>query len=276
MPNDNAQSPSRFAGQIAIVTGAGSGIGRVIAHKLAAEHAVVAVVDRDKDGAERTVAEIGNAGRSASAYPVDITDRSQVDSTVDDVLHQNGRIDMLVNNAAVASDSSFLEITDEEWDLDVGVALRGTFLCIQTVLPSMRERGGGSIVNIGSVNGLTYISQDAYSAAKAALMSLTRGIAVTYGKEGVRCNIVAPGTISTPTWEQRLARDPQILARLARWYPLGRIGTPEDVANAALFLLSADAAWITGASLAVDGGLLAGHLGFAADAEPRADPPPPT
>jgi NAD(P)-dependent dehydrogenase (short-subunit alcohol dehydrogenase family) len=120
--------------------------------------------------------------------------------------------------------------------------------------------GGGAIVNIASVNGLTGLGEEAYSAAKAGVINLTQNMALKYGRHGVRVNVICPGTIRTPIWEPILQKDPAVFERLARWYPLGRVGAPEDVAKAALFLASDDAAWITGATLVVDGGLMAGNF----------------
>jgi meso-butanediol dehydrogenase / (S,S)-butanediol dehydrogenase / diacetyl reductase len=128
------------------------------------------------------------------------------------------------------------------------------------VLPEMTENRSGVILNISSVNALAYFGNEAYSAAKAGILSLTRSLAVRYGPSGVRVNAIAPGTLKTPAWEQRQQKDPDVFERVARWYPLGRIGDPEDVAGAALFLASDEAAWISGAVLPVDGGLTAGNM----------------
>jgi NAD(P)-dependent dehydrogenase (short-subunit alcohol dehydrogenase family) len=145
------------------------------------------------------------------------------------------------------------------WDKDVDVCLKGVFLCSRRVLPRMIERRKGVILNISSVNGLAYLGNEAYSAAKAAVINLTQSIAVRYGPQGIRANAIAPGTIRTPIWQERIQKEPNIFERLKRWYPLGRVGEPEDVANAALFLASDEASWITGIVLRVDGGLMAGN-----------------
>jgi meso-butanediol dehydrogenase/(S,S)-butanediol dehydrogenase/diacetyl reductase len=133
-------------------------------------------------------------------------------------------------------------------------------LCSKALLPGMVSRRQGAIVNIASVNGLTGLGEEAYSAAKAGVVNLTKNMALKYGRHGVRVNVICPGTIQTPIWEPILAKDPQVFERLARWYPLGRVGQPADIAKAALFLASDDAAWITGTTLVVDGGLLAGNF----------------
>lgn len=247
---------TRFAGAVVIITGAGSGIGRTTAQAFAAEGAAVIVLDTDADSAEATAAELPDA----SSRVVDVTDAEAVRSAVAATEAERGRIDVLINNAAVARDTPFTELTERQWDDEVDVVLKGSFLCSQAVIPGMVDRGGGCIINIGSVNGAQFLGNEAYSAAKAGLLSLTRSIAVGYGSDGIRCNTVVPGTIRTPIWEKRLAEEPDRLEKLSRWYPLGRVGRPEDVANAVLFLASDQAAWITGVALPVDGGLLAGNL----------------
>src|SRR5260370_41095696 len=140
------------------------------------------------------------------------------------------------------------------WDRDVAVVLKSVFLCCKAVLPSMIDRGSGAIVNIASVNALTALGNEAYSAAKAGMINLTQGIAVRYGAHGIRCNAIAPGTTRTPIWQARIDRDPAVFQRLAKRYPLARVGAPDDIASANLFLASDEASWITGAALAGCGG----------------------
>src|SRR5260370_2688888 len=146
------------------------------------------------------------------------------------------------------------------WERDVDIVLKSVFLCSKAVLPSMIQRGGGVIINIASVNGIIALGNEAYSAAKAGVISLTQSIAVRYGVHGVRCNAVAPGTIRTPSWEKRVDRDPLVFQRLVKGYPLGRIGEPDDVANAVLFLASAAAPSTPASRLCVDAGLMPGNL----------------
>jgi meso-butanediol dehydrogenase/(S,S)-butanediol dehydrogenase/diacetyl reductase len=174
-----------------------------------------------------------------------------------------GRIDVLVNNAGGGVADDVLEIGEEEWDADVTVNLKSAFLCSKALLPGMIEQGSGVIVNIASVNGIAFFANEPYSAAKAGMISLTRSMAVRYGKHGIRAVAIAPGTIRSPIWQERVDKEPAIFERLIRWYPLGRVGEPEDVANAAVFLASEDASWITGEVLRVDGGLLAGNAQMA-------------
>jgi NAD(P)-dependent dehydrogenase (short-subunit alcohol dehydrogenase family) len=247
---------TRFRGRVVVITGAASGIGKEMALGFAAEGAFVVVVDLDQAKIDETVADLeGGFGRVT-----DVTDRNQVAGLVAEVEDRYGRLDVLINNATVCTDTPFTELSEEQWDREVDVNMKGCFTCSQAVLTGMVGRGGGVIVNIASVNGIGYFGNDAYSAAKAGVLSLTRSVAVRYGPFGVRSNAVVPGTIQTPQWDDRLAADPDALDKMARWYPLGRVGQPSDVVPAVMFLASDEAAWITGAALPVDGGLLAGNL----------------
>jgi meso-butanediol dehydrogenase/(S,S)-butanediol dehydrogenase/diacetyl reductase len=250
----------RFQERVVIVTGGGSGIGRVLAMRFASEGAKVAVVDWSGERAESVGAEIRAAGGTALPLPADVSVGAQVESMARSVASKLGAVDVLVNNAAIADGDDVLKIDEPTWERDVDVVLKSVFLCSRAVLPSMIERRGGVIVNIASVNALSALGNEAYSAAKAGVINLTQGIAVRYGPHGVRCNAVAPGTIRTPVWQERVKRDPRVFERLVKWYPLGRVGEPDDVANAVMFLASEEASWITGTVLSVDGGLLAGNL----------------
>jgi meso-butanediol dehydrogenase/(S,S)-butanediol dehydrogenase/diacetyl reductase len=250
----------RFQERVVIVTGGGSGIGRVLAMRFASEGAKVAVVDWSGERAESVGAEIRAAGGTALPLLADVSVGAQVESMARGVVSKLGAVDVLVNNAAIADGDDVLKIDEPTWERDVDVVLKSVFLCSRAVLPSMIERRGGVIVNIASVNALSALGNEAYSAAKAGVINLTQGIAVRYGPHGVRCNAVAPGTIRTPVWQERVKRDPRVFERLVKWYPLGRVGEPDDVANAVMFLASEEASWITGTVLSVDGGLLAGNL----------------
>jgi NAD(P)-dependent dehydrogenase (short-subunit alcohol dehydrogenase family) len=249
----------RFSDRVVVVTGGGSGIGRVMAQRFAAEGAKVAVVDWMGDSAEAVAGEIAAAGGRSVAVKADVSSRVDVESMVGRVASALGPVDVLVNNAAIADGDDVLQMDEEIWERDVAVVLKSVYLCSKAVLPSMIERRTGVIVNIASVNGLSALGNEAYSAAKAGVINLTQGIAVRYGAHGIRCNAIAPGTIRTPVWTERVARDPKVFERLVKWYPLGRVGEPDDVANAAMFLASDEASWITGTVLCVDGGLLAGN-----------------
>jgi meso-butanediol dehydrogenase / (S,S)-butanediol dehydrogenase / diacetyl reductase len=250
----------RFQGCVAIITGSGSGLGRVLAHRFAAEGAAVLVADVVGQRASMVADEISEAGSKSLAQTTDVTDAADVEAMVRAARDAFGPVDILVNNAAKATDADFLDVSEEAWDEDVAITLKGPFLCSQAVLAGMTKNGSGVILNISSVNALGYYGNEAYSAAKAGILSLTRSLAVRYGPYGVRVNAIAPGTLRTPAWERRRKEDPDVFERVARWYPLGRIGEPEDVAGAALFLASDEAAWISGAVLPVDGGLIAGNM----------------
>jgi len=245
---------TRLAGKRALVTGGGSGIGRAIATRFASEGAHVVVADLVGERADAVAAEIG--GRAVQA---DVTAAADVGSMVDGA----GAIDVLVNNAGGGAADDVLEISEQEWDGDMELNLKSAFLCSKAVLPGMIERGSGVIVNIASVNGMAFFANESYSAAKAGMINLTRTMAVRYGRHGIRAVAIAPGTIRTPLWQERVDREPAIFERLVRWYPLRRVGEPEDIANAAAFLASDDASWITGEVLRVDGGLLAGNAQMA-------------
>jgi len=249
----------RLAETTAIVTGGGSGIGRAIAHRFAAEGAGVVVADLVAERAEAVAAELDGA----HAVHADVTIAADVERLVRETKSSMGQVDVLVNNAGFGDADDVLEIDEEAWDREVAINLKSAFLCSRAVLPGMVERGSGVIVNIASVNGMAFFANEAYSAAKAGMINLTRSMAVRYGRHGVRVNAIAPGTIRTPLWQERIEKEPAIFERLVRWYPLGRVGEPDDVARAAVFLASDDAAWITGEVLRVDGGLLAGNARMA-------------
>jgi len=249
----------RLAGKMALVTGGGSGIGRAICRRFAREGASVAVVDRYEDRARETVGMIEQASGRATAIRADVSMQDDVTAMARAALAAYGRIDVLVNNAAIGSKSDILTIDEDFWDHSLAVTLKSVYLVSRAILPGMLERGSGNIVNISSVNALAYFANESYSAAKAGVISLTRSIAVRYGRDGIRCVAIAPGTIRTPIWQERQEKDPVVFERLTKWYPAGRVGEPEDVASTALFLASDEASWITGTVVRVDGGLLAGN-----------------
>jgi meso-butanediol dehydrogenase / (S,S)-butanediol dehydrogenase / diacetyl reductase len=248
-----------FVDTSVIVTGGGSGIGRAIASCFAAAGASAAVADRDGARAEEVAAAIRSDGGNAVSTQTDVAVAVDVAQMIETVTKELGRVDVLVNNAGFGTGDDLLEIDEETWDAEIAVNLKAAYLCTKAVLPDMIERGSGVIVNIASVNGMAFFANEAYSAAKAGMINLTRSTAVRYGRFGIRANAIAPGTIRTPIWQERVEKEPAIFERLVRWYPLGRVGEPADVAHAALFLASEQASWITGEVLRVDGGLLAGN-----------------
>jgi NAD(P)-dependent dehydrogenase (short-subunit alcohol dehydrogenase family) len=253
----------RLEHHVAFITGGGSGIGRATALRFAAEGAAVAVFDRHEEAAAGVAAEIADAGGAALAVPGDVTDLAALETAVAAAAERLGSVTTLVANAAISQGDDPLTIDEATWDRTVSIVLKGVFLSAKAVLPGMVAAGRGAIVTISSVNGQTGIGEEPYSAAKAGVINFTQNLATRYGANGIRANCIAPGTIQTPIWQPRVDRDPDVFDRIARWYPLGRVGQPEDIANAALFLASDEAAWITGAVLNVDGGLMAGipHFG---------------
>lgn len=255
----------RLHERVAIVTGGGSGIGAAIAGRFAQEGAAVVVADLFAERAGHVAAQIRDAGGRATAAHADVANQADVAALTAAALADYGKIDILVNNAGIARGGDALQIDEATWDLNFAVVLKGAFLCTKAVLPAMLAQGRGAIVNISSVNGLTGLGEAAYSAAKAGMINFTQNLAVRYGSQNVRANVICPGTVRTPIWGERVRAQPDVFERLSAWYPLGRVGEPEDIANAALFLASDDAAWITGAVLAVDGGLTAGSYRMSRD-----------
>lgn len=251
---------SRFHGRTALVTGGGRGIGRATVLRLGREGAAVAVVDLDSEAAHAVVRELAGIGRTGVALTADIGDDASALRVVLDAEKALGPLHVLVNNAAHTTRSTLEATAPADWDAELRVTLRGAYLVTRAVLPGMAERGHGAIVSVASVNGLMSFGNPAYSAAKAGLINLMRSVAVEYGPHGIRANAVSPGSVRTehPSWQQRQARDPAIFDKLARWYPVGRIGAPEDIAAAIAFLASDEAAFVSGANLVVDGGLTAG------------------
>ena len=264
MPEDrhtanDAEAPAgrRFVGCVALVTGGGAGIGRACAHRLVAEGARVAVADVDVESAHRTATELDAYRTDHLAVRMDVTDRASVDDAVAAVVAQTGRLDVLV--AVAGGDVPHPDVAqtdDDVWRAMLELNLLGTVRACRAVIPHLKlsDRNPG-IVMVSSVNALTGIGSEPYSSAKAGLGSLTQNLAVQLGPYGIRVNAIAPGTVRTRVWDGQ----PGGADRMVPLYPLGRVGEPEDIAAAAAYLASADAAWVTGVMLPVDGGLLAGH-----------------
>ncbi|GJF25950.1 MULTISPECIES: SDR family NAD(P)-dependent oxidoreductase [Streptomyces] len=250
----------RFEGHGILVTGAARGIGAATAARLAEEGAGVLVTDVDRPAAEKTAAALRERGLTAEAFDCDVADRASVEAAVARAVDAFGSLDVLVNNAYACTPDAplFEDEPDEAWARDLDITLTGAYRCCRAALPHLAASGRGAIVSIGSVNGLQDFGNHAYSAAKAGLASLTRTLAGHAAARGVRVNLVAPGTVRTTAWE---GRDDE-LAAVRGLYPLGRVGEPGDIAAAVAFLASRDASWITGATLAVDGGLTAVNTGF--------------
>jgi len=258
-------------GKIAVVTGAGSGIGRAVAQALAAEGAVVALLDRDADRVHETASLIGAAGGEARAFLCDVSDPDQVRTTAAAVKDSLGSAGILVNNAGRILPGAMADLRIEDWNAVLAVNLTGFFLCAQAFGAEMRRNRRGSIINMASIAS-TYPTpySGAYSVSKAGLAMLSRQLAVEWGPEGVRSNAVCPGMIMTELSRSMYARPGVAEARSAT-IPARRIGQPEDVAEAVLFLASDRAAYINGAEIAVDGGFPRNLLGLV----PRAGYEPP-
>lgn len=246
-----------FSGKVVAVTGAAGGIGQALCRHFAAEGAAIAALDISPKVAS-FAKEIGTA--KVLHAIADVGDRTAVADAFKQIAAALGPVDILINNAGFSEHPTFASTDPAAWQHDVNGNLNGAYYCAHAVVPGMKAKGGGSIIAIGSVNGLGALGDPAYSAAKAGMISLTRSLALEYGRFGIRANAVLPGTVRTPLWERRAAREPEVLAKLIRWYPLGRIVEPIDVARATAFLASDAAAAITGVALPVDCGLSAGNI----------------
>lgn len=251
----------RLDGKVAIVTGGGSGIGRASAELFARQGATVGVVDIRAEAAHEVAAAISAEGGRALGLAADVTDDAQVRSAVDAVVAEFGNVTVLYNNAGIGSSGAVDVAQESDWDRCFDINVKGTFLCSRAAVPSMLAAGGGSIINQGSVAALVGIANfAAYCAAKGAVVALTRSMSVDLAPRGIRVNVIAPGTVYTPLMEPMLtARGggdlDKGLAMTIEKYPIGRLGDPADIAAAALFLASDEAAFVTGSVLTADGGM---------------------
>ena len=245
-----------LSGRVALVTGASQGIGRACALRLAKEGAAVAVAARNQEKLNELVNEITAAGGKAAAFPVDVGDEEQVKAAVKAAVAQFGKIDILVNNAGITRDQLVMRMKRADWDAVLQTNLTSAYLCIQQAIGSMLKQRWGRIINITSVFGqMGQAGQANYAASKAGLVGLTMAIAREVGSRNITCNAIAPGFIETA---MTAVLSDEFKQNAVKQIPLGRVGSPEDVASAVAFLASDDAAYITGHVLNVNGGMLMG------------------
>lgn len=252
------QPDNRLDGKIAIITGGGSGLGRASAKALASVGATVVVVGRTLDRCKTVASDICTNGQKAEAMAVDVTQSKAVEACVDHVLAEHGRIDILVNSAGINNSKAFVDLDPADWAGVMDTNVTGIYHFSRAVLPSMLERGNGSIINMGSISGDSGIAKrTVYCTSKAAVAHLTRALAVEVGPGGIRVNAIGPNVIVTDFNRALVERQPELYQGILDRTPLGRLGTLDDVTGALLFLVSPAAAYITGQVLYVDGGFTA-------------------
>ena len=248
----------RLEGRVAIVTGSTFGIGRATARLFAEHGAKVVVNGRTAPRGEEVVEEIRQAGGEASFYHADLTERGAVQGLVEFAVEKYGRLDIMMNNAYTPLYRSVLDIDEGEWDGSMSILLKAVFLGCKHAIPHLIRAGGGSIINTSSVHGYLAARHSAnYEAAKAAVINLTRQVAVDFGPQGIRANAICPGAIEVERTARVLDEHPEYRELAGLVYPLRRIGQPAEVAHAALFLASDESSFVTGHALVVDGGMTA-------------------
>jgi NAD(P)-dependent dehydrogenase (short-subunit alcohol dehydrogenase family) len=245
--------------KVAIVTGGGSGIGQATARLFAEEGATVVVVDWHRDAGEATAAAIRDSGFKAEFCYADVSKPADVEAMVSTTVNSHGRLDILLNNAAVQILSTLVETTEDAWDRIHSVNLKGVFLCCKYAIPRIIQSGGGAVVNMASILGFVGDPDlAAYCAAKGGVIALTKAAALTYGPEGVRVNCICPGDVETPLLKEYFDKDPdpqKLRNEISSKYALRRVASPKEVAKVAVFLASDDSSFVTGGMLVVDGGL---------------------
>lgn len=251
----------RLENKVCIVTGGGSGIGRATALLFAKEGAHVIVADKNRDAAAKVAGECAVGNRKAMALAADVSRGDDVKRMIDETVKAHGRLDVIVNNAGYGTFGTVVDIEEAEWDALMAVNVRGVFLCCKHAIIAMKKTGGGTIVNVASVVAAIGIrNRAAYVASKGAVAALTRAISLDHVAEGIRCNAIAPGTIDTPYYDDVMARAPDKAAfrkGLEGRQPVGRLGTPEEIAAGILFLASDESGFAHGTILTIDGGFTA-------------------
>jgi NAD(P)-dependent dehydrogenase (short-subunit alcohol dehydrogenase family) len=251
----------RLESKACIVTGAGSGIGKAVAERFAEEGGNVICVDLNRDAAEATVQTIRASGGTAEAVQADVSDDKQVQAFVDKCVELYDSVDVLVNNAGVNIPGVFHEVSNDVIDKTLNVNVKGPMYGCRAAIPYLLKQGGGSIVNVSSVNGL--VSEPflaVYSASKGAVVMLTKGVALDYAKQNIRCNAICPGWVDTPinyAHAEMLGGLQKVYDSMGSFQPIGRPGTPREIAHLALFLASDEASFITGSIISADGGMTA-------------------
>jgi NAD(P)-dependent dehydrogenase (short-subunit alcohol dehydrogenase family) len=249
-----AGGSTKLKNRVALVTGAASGIARATAQRFAREGASVIVADANPEGGRETVEQIQAEGGSGSFVELDVAQAQQVKAAVDTILSQHGRLDILFNGAAILFYGTAVETSEDSWQKMLAINLTGTYLCCRAVLPHMVARASGSIINISSTTGAhdACARAVAYVTSKGGVNMFSRALAIDHARQGIRVNVICPGPTDTPML--RKAMTAEQLEAFADSYPMGRLGRPEEIAAAALFLASDDASFVTGATLYVDGG----------------------